>query len=196
MLPRDVFFWACVFARPSLPLHTLLRLPQGTGWAEWAAAGYFRAFRAILGSGCETPWAGGSGQALVSACRTTFGLGMAMAGAGQGGGKQWDVCRSQPKESPGSCRGQAGGEGAGGRAAWRGAGGGVLERLLHPPGTLLQKQGLRDQLQQSSDAGHSPAGSSSHPANKGPWCCGEGCCRVTQGFGVTLQTLPLPQCKY
>lgn len=116
MLPRDVLFWAGPSACPLLPLHALLHLPHGTEWAVWAAVGYFRAFQAIFGSGCETLWAGRKGQALVSALIATPRLGMGTAGAWQGGGKPWDVHRKQPKESRGAAVAR---EDAQGRTVWR-----------------------------------------------------------------------------
>lgn len=132
MLPRDVLFWAGPCACPPLPLHALLRLPQVTEWAEWAMACYFRAFQAILGSGCETLWAGRKGQAFVSALRATLGLGMFRAGWRKALGCPQKAAKGQP----GSCRGQGGWEDTRGCAAWQGAGGDSAGEAPRSPGNI------------------------------------------------------------
>lgn len=138
---------------PCTHSHVFLRVLNGLSGQRQVILSLFEA---ILGSGCETLWAGGKGRALVSALRDTVGLGMGTAGAGQGGGKPWDVHRKQPKESWGSCRGGAGWGGGGGVwthvAVWcSGEMGGVMERVPDPLGTLPQGQGLPGQLQQTSN---------------------------------------------
>lgn len=136
---------------PCTHSYVFLRVLNGLS-GQWL--GYFRASRAILGSGCETPWAGGKGQALVCTPRAAVGLGLGTAGMGRGGGKPWDGRRKPPRELPRSCRGQAGWEDTRGHAD-----GGELEgRAGEGPGTpgTPPGQGLQDRLQQSGGAGCSP----------------------------------------
>lgn len=119
---------------PCTHSYVFLRVPNGLS-GQWL--GYFRASRAILGSGCETPWAGGKGQALVCAPRAAVGLGLGTAGMGRGGGKPWGGRRKPPRELPGSCRGQAGWEDTRGHAA----GGGPEGRAGEGPTSLEQPPG-------------------------------------------------------
>lgn len=76
-------------------LHALLRLPRGMEWSEWAEVGYFRAFPAILGSGCEALWAG-QGQGLGSAVAAGLDAGWGSRGPGfpshRKPRKRWKAC--------------------------------------------------------------------------------------------------------
>lgn len=171
---------------PCMHSYVFLRVPNGLSGQWHVILGFFKLFWAVAVRHC-----GQAGRARLSFLLSEQRLGWGCSG--QGGGKPWDVRRKQPKDSLGAVVVRGVGKTPVTVQHGRELGGTVLERLPGPLGTLPRRQGLWDQLHQTSNRGCSLAGSSSHPANKGLWGCGESPCRAAQGFGVVFQTLPLPQ---